>query len=361
MSWHERPYAGGGGGWRFADNPLMWAPSIGTVFGIRIRVHMLFILYIAFELLGAGGNFLYSAHFLFILFGSVFLHELGHCYAARKVGGSADEVLMWPLGGLATVDGPRTPWPQFAIAIGGPCVTLLLLVISRTIMWLAMGANRHVPMSPFWWPNFSNPWVSPWAWLDLTFRTNLGLFLFNLWPMYPMDGGRMLQCGLWWKMGLRRSMFVTTAVGMVAAVIMGFVAILPSMWGDHDGGGLRSSVSSINFTLLAIAVMGYMTCWQQRQMAAAGVGYDDDFSGMGYTAERSEQREGWMSRWRRKRAEAQRRRQAAEIEAEQVEVDRILAKVHDHGIGSLTRGEKRTLETATQRERQRQQPMSGRR
>src|SRR5207253_7891282 len=126
MSWYERPYSGFGGGPRFADNPLMWSPTIGHVSGVRIRVHMLFILYIVFELIGAGSAFFTTAHYLFILFGSVFLHELGHCFTARRVGGSADDVLMWPLGGLATVDAPRTPWPQFLVVAGGPAVNVVL-------------------------------------------------------------------------------------------------------------------------------------------------------------------------------------------------------------------------------------------
>src|SRR5205814_8780755 len=137
-----------------------WAPSIGHLAGIRIRVHMLFILYIFFELLSARDGFLFTAHFLFVLFGSVFLHELGHCFTARRVGGSADEVLMWPLGGLATVDAPRAAWPQFLTAAGGPAVTLLLFVVSGVLLWLGVGNSARIGLNPFLWPEFTNPWLS---------------------------------------------------------------------------------------------------------------------------------------------------------------------------------------------------------
>ena len=104
MSWYERPYAGGrGGASGFFENPLTWTPTLGRLFGIRIRVHMLFMLFVGYELLRASvqGWFPAAAHYLLLLWTFVLMHEFGHCFAARSVGGSADEILLWPLGGLA--------------------------------------------------------------------------------------------------------------------------------------------------------------------------------------------------------------------------------------------------------------------
>src|SRR5207244_131282 len=63
-----------------------------------------------------------------LLFVSVLLHEFGHCYGARLMDGDANEVLLWPLGGLAAVDVPHTPKANFITAAAGPAVNLLLCI-----------------------------------------------------------------------------------------------------------------------------------------------------------------------------------------------------------------------------------------
>jgi hypothetical protein len=75
--------------------------QIGRLFDINIRIHILFLIYIAWRLLGAGSGFLLAAIFMAVLFTIVLIHEFGHCFGARSVGGDARDILMWPLGGLA--------------------------------------------------------------------------------------------------------------------------------------------------------------------------------------------------------------------------------------------------------------------
>jgi len=65
-----------------------------------------------------------------LLFFSVLLHEFGHCFAARSVDGEANEVLLWPLGGLAKCELPHSAWAHFVTAAGGPAVNVLLCGIS---------------------------------------------------------------------------------------------------------------------------------------------------------------------------------------------------------------------------------------
>ena len=64
-----------------------------------------------------------------LMFLSVLLHEFGHCFAARRVDGDADEILLWPLGGLARCDVPNTAWANFILAAGGPAVNLVLCLL----------------------------------------------------------------------------------------------------------------------------------------------------------------------------------------------------------------------------------------
>lgn len=331
MSWNERPWADEnfrGGPKRFGDNPLNWAPTIARVAGIRVRLHMLFILFIFFELITAGSALPFRAQYLLVLFVSVFLHELGHCFAARRMGGSAEDVLMWPLGGLATVDAPRSPWPQFVTVVCGPLVNLALLGLAAAAQGLNVSPNPFEGWSPV-----SASWGNPGTWLTLIFKVNLVLFLFNLWPMYPMDGGRMLQCGLWRWMGMQRGMALTASIGMVAAIVLGMYGLMETKW-----------------LLFCIAIMGYIACLQERQMLAAGA-YGEEFGDFAYSALEPaggpRRRRGWFSEWRRKRDLARRRREHERAESLQREVDRILDKVHQQGLHSLTRAERQALEVAS--------------
>lgn len=354
MNWEQRDYSGGeqrggfggfgGGGGRFADNPLTWAPKIGTVARIRIRIHILFILFIGFELLraamedpgkgvGVGATF----HWLVVLFGSVFLHELGHCFAARHMNGSADEVLMWPLGGLATVQVPRRPWPEFVTVIWGPLVNVGLFVVSGALLVAGVAGDVSLPLNPFSFYVRPDSWMSLQAWLLIIFQLNARLFLFNLWPMFPMDGGRMLQCALWWRLDLPRAVGITTTVGMVAAIVMGITGLVQE-----------------EYLLLAIAFMGYLSCHRERQMLKAGAfeaeGYaGHDFSD-GYTSlEETDRprRPGLVARWRQRRERVRQQVREVERRHRRAEIDRILEKVHQRGIDSLSRREKRTLDTAS--------------
>src|SRR3954471_6577071 len=99
-------------------DPINWSIPLGRLFGINLRVHILFpivalglILRVAYRKIGdvpayPPGAWIDETILLTLLFGSVLLHEFGHCFGARAVNGDASDILMWPLGGLATVEVP---------------------------------------------------------------------------------------------------------------------------------------------------------------------------------------------------------------------------------------------------------------
>ncbi len=346
MSWRDRPYSGGsGGGWgsggpTFRGNPFTWAPTIGTVFGIRVQIHILFLIYIAIELLRAvtsgGQAFWWHFRYLAMLFGLVFLHELGHCFGARRTGGTADHVLMWPLGGLAYVAPPHRPTAHLITAVSGPMVNVLLGALAAVVLVIKTGSIDVLPLVPF---TLSLPYTpelwpllrSPWLWLILFFHVNYTMAVFNLcMPVYPLDGGQVLQSILWHPMSYGRAMRIATSVGLAGAVIFGCIGLFTQ-----------------NFLLLGVAIFGYITCQQQRQSVASESVY-----GYGNFEEPQQtrsptRRRSWLSgRWAR--------RQKA-LADEQAEVDRILAKVHDSGLASLTRKEKKILAQATRRQQDREE------
>src|SRR5258708_16846974 len=110
MGWQDRPY--------YRDrshgpmNPLQWlvsgSLSLGTWFGIHVRMHASMVVFIAWMLVFRGmGSWLNTVISMASLFGIVLLHEFGHCYGSHLVGGQPSEILMHPLGGLAFPGAPH--------------------------------------------------------------------------------------------------------------------------------------------------------------------------------------------------------------------------------------------------------------
>ena len=123
---------------------------IGQLFGINIRVHVLFVVYVGYILLTSGSHWRSEALFWGMLFGIVLVHEFGHCFGARSVGGDAENILMWPA---------RRGWRTHTHRCGrgrslsrsplGPLVNVLFCLISAVVVFVATGGNCEIPISPF--------------------------------------------------------------------------------------------------------------------------------------------------------------------------------------------------------------------
>ncbi len=356
MGWQDRDYNRIGDA-RF-QNPLLnflfGSVPLGTYFRIRVRMHAIFIYFIVFELLFAnlrnGYGYQRTAISLLVRFTIIILHEFGHCFGARLMGGHADEVLIWPLGGLAYAQPPHRPWATFVTYAAGPAVNVVICVVTGSVLF-ALG-------------HFDWSWINPllsfgggrqymdWetyvllgpthlvGWLFWYFTVSASLLFFNLLPIYPLDGGGMLQAILWKPLGYRRAMGFATITGMVGA---GFGFFL----GLYTGSGM----------LLLLAIAGFTTCYQMRKTLAQTADEDTndqyDLSAAWDDPYQARPRRKLKKRWfntARKRALAD--------QAEQAKIDAILAKVKEKGLHSLSWWDKRTLKKATQR--QRQQDLAGR-
>ncbi len=137
------------------------------------------------------------------LFGIVLLHEYGHALACRSVGGQAERILLWPLGGVAYVAPPPRPGPVLWSLAAGPLVNVLLLAPT---IWLAhWGRGRSPDLQTFTY---------------VLALINGVLLVFNLLPIYPLDGGQILRALLWFLIGPVRSLLAATAVGLVGAGLL---------------------------------------------------------------------------------------------------------------------------------------------
>jgi stage IV sporulation protein FB len=312
--------------------------SLFHAFGIHVQAHaMLVVCVVLGLLLGFGPGFGWQDKFesASLLFAIVLLHEFGHCFACRWVGGEADEIVMHPLGGLALCVPPRRPWPSFVTSAGGPLVNVAICgVCAGYLFWqwhtLPGGALMfNVPMHYL----FGGGAMVRWVWW--TYVMSLSLLAFNLLPVFPLDGGRMLQEILWPIVGYYRSMKFSCVAGMIVCVPAFAYGLITGM-----------------LTLTLIAAMGFYYCYQMRQiLAAEGPGaFEGEFAGEGgdyRAAYEREPRRRKQSRWTRWRISTLQR----QARAEQAAIDRILAKVSAHGMQSLSWWDRRTLKRASDHQR----------
>jgi Zn-dependent protease len=152
------------------------------------------------------------------LFGIVLLHEFGHALACRQVGGRADEIVLWPLGGIAFVDPPPRPGPVLWSIAAGPLVNVVLIPFTVGALLVAnsqglQDTNRDAH-----------------HFLVAILFMNLLLLIFNMLPIYPLDGGQILQAVLWFVVGRASSLLVVSVIGMVGAVGLVGVAIVAGSW-----------------------------------------------------------------------------------------------------------------------------------
>jgi Zn-dependent protease len=150
------------------------------------------------------------------LFGIVLLHEFGHALACRKVGGLADTIVLWPLGGIAFVRPPQRPAALLWTAVSGPLVNVLLIPVFAA---LTFGPIQWSALSPDL-PKFLNAI----QWL------NSSVLLFNLIPVYPLDGGQILQGLLWLLIGRAESLMVVSILGMFVGGAFMVLAAFGFVW-----------------------------------------------------------------------------------------------------------------------------------
>lgn len=149
-----------------------------------------------------------------ILFVIVTLHEFGHALACRSVGGEANTIVLWPLGGVAFVSPPVRPGAVLWSIAAGPLVNLVLIPVFAFLIFVATMVS-----SATGWQGVTNFAI----WL---FAINAFMFLFNMMPIYPLDGGQILQSVLWFWVGRARSTLIASWIGVGGGALMVLAALL---------------------------------------------------------------------------------------------------------------------------------------
>lgn len=161
------------------------AISIGSVLGIPIRLHISLLIAIVLVSLFTGAGLATILILTVGIFGSVALHELGHSVVARAKGSYIHEIVLYPFGGAAKISNiPARPADEIMVALAGPAVSLALWLIFRQIELLRF----------------------------LGYLNGM-LFFFNVLPVFPMDGGRVLRAALTIKKGRVEATRIAATVG----------------------------------------------------------------------------------------------------------------------------------------------------
>ena len=192
-----------------------WSINLFRIRGIQLAVHASFFLllaYAAYQGWQAGGwdSLLWSVGILLAFFACVVLHELGHSVTAMHYGIGVRRILLMPIGGMAEFDSiPRQPIREFLITLAGPAVNFAL----AALLWLLVGTAADT--------DYPSDLV---GFGQLLFHANLLMGAFNLLPVFPMDGGRILRALLATRLPYLQATFWAATVGKVLAVIAGLIA-----------------------------------------------------------------------------------------------------------------------------------------
>ena len=219
---------------------------IGRWFGINVRIHFLLLFFAAWqiaELMGylqksGYGNLWIAPVFVFGIFFSILLHEFGHSLSCKLFKGDADEIILWPLGGLALCRPPFHPTAHLITTVAGPLVTL--------VIWLVLTyVYPAVVSSEFYYS-------APGYVIVMLAGLNKFLLLFNCLPAFPMDGGRAIRDVLWHFIGHRKATIVAVWLGRITAGA--FI-----LWALSQGGG---------FMMILIGAFILRSNWDIEQVIA---------------------------------------------------------------------------------------------
>ena len=190
--------------------------------GIEVSLHFSWFLVAVYQLTSRPHGYTsrtFAIYEYLALFLIVLMHEFGHAFACRSVGGIAERILLWPFGGIAFVRPPARPGAELWSIAAGPLVNVALfplLALVRVFVFRS-GAAFHSP--------------DLYRLVVMIGYINVGILIFNLLPIYPLDGGQILRSLLWFPFGRIRSLQIASVIGLLGGALLTLYAFTTgSMW-----------------------------------------------------------------------------------------------------------------------------------
>lgn len=198
-----------------------WTWNLGRLAGIPIRMHMTLLILLAwiagsYALAGAGLGATAVGLFLVLsIFAVIVVHELGHALVARRYGIRTRDIMLLPVGGIASLERtPDKPSQELAVALVGPAINLAIAAVFWIGIEIFGGTTRLSEVT-----SISGAIATQLMWI------NVGLAVFNLLPAFPMDGGRALRALLAMRLGHERATNIAAALGKILAVALGIFGL----------------------------------------------------------------------------------------------------------------------------------------
>ncbi len=239
---------------------------VGRLGGVAIDVHLTFGLVLiwggwqGWVQIGGWRGALYGVAGMLLLFGSVLAHELGHAWQARALGLTVRHILMLPIGGVAHLETTHfDPWQELLFTLAGPLVNLVLALM------LGVAAYWVEPFDPLNWREqiafLSQPGLG--TLLRFLFWVNASLFLFNMLPAFPIDGGRILRAAL----AILTSYATGTQVALSLGYLMAGAALVVGVLGPTPWQGIRPVPLLILLALIVSIGVRYEQVYVRLQRA----------------------------------------------------------------------------------------------
>jgi Zn-dependent protease len=338
--------------YRDDGSPLPWLLQalvasfrLGRLFGVEVQVYwiavvlmpLLFLQWFAPITSGTFECLLLTAFAFASLYLVVWTHEMGHIMAGWRYRIHTPRITLSPLGGVAHM-GASAPGPRAEvwISLAGPATHLAWLAVCWPLSLLCPWGTLRIE-------GFA---TDPLALaLHLLVRTNQSLLLFNLLPLFPMDGGRVLRALLSMRLHPNRATLIATAIGIAGAI--GFIVY-----------GLATH-GAYGTILVFIGIANLQSALAERTAARHTLVYESppaepwrmDPDAWRHGAGGASERRGWLARLGARRAQAKADRQNKASLAEEAELDQVLKRVHEVGITQLSPKERKVLQRAAERRR----------
>lgn len=199
---------------------MRWSIGIGSIAGTTIRIHITFVMFLAWIFVASwvseGVTAAWSMlAFIVAVFACVVAHEFGHIFTARAFGVATPDVTLLPIGGVARLESiPEAPRQEFLIAIAGPLVNVAIALALVVLAGADIAPERLASVQ-----QTAVPFASRLA------SVNMFIAVFNLIPAFPMDGGRILRALLGIRLGHVRATEIAAAVGQWVAFALGFLGL----------------------------------------------------------------------------------------------------------------------------------------
>ena len=191
-----------------------------TAFGVPIFADASALLLVAFVVMfyGSGGpqGIINAILLAVLIMASVAAHEVGHAVAIRRLGYGTSTIILSGLGGVTQWRGRATHKHRILIAIAGPIVSLVL-GLGFIGAYIGIGGAEGAP------------WPIPFL-LQMLGILNLIWAVFNMLPVWPMDGGKVLRSAVAMKKGDYQAVKISLIVSMAVAGIVGAIGFVIGQW-----------------------------------------------------------------------------------------------------------------------------------